>query len=300
MVQTWQQRIGNQRDWIWHGWQTRYTFVRPQQITSHTTPLLLLHGFGASIGHWRHNLEVLGQEHMVYALDMLGWGASEKAPIDYSVNLWVEQVYDFWRTFICQPMVLVGNSLGSLVSLAAAARYPEMVKGVVMMSLPDPSLEKEAIPTALQPLVMGIKNLIASPLVLKPLFKILRRPGVVRNWAKLAYANADAISDELVDILTAPPQDRGSSRAFSALFRATIGFGLDEGAKVMLPNVSVPILLIWGEKDRFVPLAIAPQFTSFNPHLELLTLENVGHCPHDESPELVNTAILEWMQRRFS
>lgn len=130
----------------------------------------MLHGFGASIGHWRHNLEVLGEQHTVYALDMLGFGASEKACANYNIQLWVEQIYDFWKTFIRQPVILVGNSLGSLVSLAVAATYPEMVQGVVMMSLPDPSLEQEAIPVFLHPVVATIKNMVASPLLMKPYF----------------------------------------------------------------------------------------------------------------------------------
>jgi pimeloyl-ACP methyl ester carboxylesterase len=142
----WQERIGNQRDWVWRGWQTRYTYIRPGQNHQKATPLILLHGFGASIGHWRHNLEVLGTQHTVYALDMLGFGASEKAPANYSVQLWVEQVYDFWKTFIRQPVVLIGNSTGSLISLAAAATHPDMVEGVVMMSLPDPTLENSCFP----------------------------------------------------------------------------------------------------------------------------------------------------------
>ena len=61
--------------------------------------------------------------HTVYALDMLGFGASEKASANYSIELWVEQVYDFWKAFIRQPVVLVGNSNGSLISLSRR-RYP--------------------------------------------------------------------------------------------------------------------------------------------------------------------------------
>ena len=121
----WQQKVGSQRDWVWRGWQTRYTYIRPQNPYENnrakSTPLMLLHGFGASIGHWRHNLEVLGDRHTVYALDMLGFGASEKAPANYSVHLWVEQIYDFWKAFIRKPVILIGNSIGSLISLAAAA-----------------------------------------------------------------------------------------------------------------------------------------------------------------------------------
>ncbi|NWF60132.1 MAG: alpha/beta fold hydrolase [Fischerella sp.] len=291
----WQQRVGNQRDWVWRGWQTRYTYIRPLQNHQQTTPLILLHGFGASIGHWRHNLEVLGEHHTVYALDMLGFGASEKACVNYSIQLWVEQVYDFWKTFIRQPVILIGNSTGSLISLAAAAIHPEMVQGVVMMSLPDPSLEQEAIPAFLHPVVATIKNIVASPLVLKPLFYFIRRPKFLRRWAAIAYANPEAITDELIEILAGPPQDRGSARAFSALFKATISPNFGLSVKSLLPTLTIPMLLIWGQKDRFVPPALAREFARYNGNLQLLNLENVGHCPHDESPDIINQAILDWI-----
>ncbi len=291
----WQQRVGNQRDWVWRGWQTRYTYIRPPHNYAKTTPLILLHGFGASIGHWRHNLEVLGKSHTVYALDMIGFGASEKAATNYNVELWVEQVYDFWKTFIGQPVVLVGNSIGSLISLVAAANHPDMVQGIVMMSLPDPNLEQEMIPTALQPLVSGIKSIFTSRLILKPLFYFIRRPSVLRPWASLAYANPEAITDELIDILAGPPQDRGSARAFRALFKATTGANFSPSVKKILPNLTIPMLLIWGKKDRFVPPQLANQFVGYNEKLQLLYLENVGHCPQDESPEQVNQAILDWI-----
>ncbi|HYW18183.1 MAG TPA: alpha/beta fold hydrolase [Nodularia sp. (in: cyanobacteria)] len=293
----WQDRVGNQRDWVWRGWQTRYTYIRPSQHQDHTTPLILLHGFGASIGHWRHNLAILGEQHTVYALDMLGFGASQKAPANYSIELWVEQVYEFWKAFIRQPVILIGNSNGSLISLVAAAAHPEMVKGIIMMSLPDPSLEQEAIPPFLRPVVTGIKKLVASPLILKPIFNVVRRPGFVRRWASLAYANPEAITDELVDILTGPPQDRGSARAFTALFRAAIAVNFSPSVKDILPTLTVPMLLIWGQKDKFVPPVLAQRFIQYNQKLELLNLEDVGHCPHDECPEKVNRAILDWIDR---
>lgn len=292
----WQQRVGNQRDWVWRGWQIRYTYLRTANHQK-TTPLILLHGFGASIGHWRHNLEVLSEQHTVYALDMLGFGASEKAPANYSIHLWVEQVYDFWKAFIRQPVVLVGNSIGSLIALSAAAAHPEMVQGVVMMSLPDPSLEQEAIPAWLRPTVSTIKSIVASGIVLKTVFGVVRRPGILRRWAAIAYANTEAITDELVEIIAGPTQDRGSARAFTALFRATISANFCPSVKTMLPTLTIPMLLIWGQKDRFVPPALASQFAKYNENLELLNLEGVGHCPHDENPEQVNQVILDWIDR---
>ncbi|WP_414566188.1 MULTISPECIES: alpha/beta fold hydrolase [unclassified Anabaena] len=296
----WQQRVGNQRDWVWRGWQTRYTYLRPSKNHQKTPPLILLHGFGASIGHWRHNLEVLGEHHTVYALDMLGFGASEKAPVNYSIELWTKQVYEFWQAFIGEPVILIGNSNGSLISLAIAAAHPEMVHGIVMMSLPDPSLEQEAIPPFLRPIVTGIKKMVASPLILKPVFNFVRQPSVLRRWAGLAYANPEAITDELIDILAGPPQDRGSARAFSALFRAAIAVNFSPSVKAILPKLTVPMLLIWGSKDRFVPPVLAKRFTQYNEKLELLDLEDVGHCPHDECPEKVNQVILDWIEKHGS
>ena len=256
---------------------------------------MLLHGFGTSIGHWRQNLSVLGEHHTVYALDMLGFGASQKAPVSYQVDLWVEQVYDFWRTLIRHPVVLVGNSIGSLVTIAAAAKHPDMVAGIVMLSLPDLSVRQEAIPKLLRPAIATIDNLVASPLLLKTVFRFVRRPSVVKRWAGLAYANKDAVTDELVDILVGPAQDRGSAQAFSAILKAMIGSQFSQPVKTLLPRLDIPILLIWGQQDRMVPPAFARQFAAYNPKVQLLTLDNAGHCPHDECPDEVNQAILAWM-----
>ena len=294
---SWQQRIGSQRDWVWRGWQTRYTYIRSLDA-DRATPLILLHGFGASIGHWRHNLSVLAQHHTVYALDMLGFGASEKAgAAAYGTDLWVEQVYDFWRTFIRKPVVLVGNSIGSLVCLAAAAAHPDMVAGVVMLSLPDLSVEAEAMPAALRPIVATVKRLILSRLLLKALFPIVCRPAFVKAWASLAYAQSEAVTDELLEILVGPAQDRGSARAFAATFRAVTDPRYSPNIKAVLPTLNIPMLLIWGQDDRMIPsqLARPDQYAQYNPKLQLLELERAGHCPHDEVPDEVNQAIVQWI-----
>ncbi|MEO1431916.1 MAG: alpha/beta fold hydrolase [Cyanobacteria bacterium J06633_8] len=296
----WQHRVGNQRDWVWRGWQTRYTYIRPQNSIVNNPgtfqPLMLLHGFGASIGHWRHNLEIFGKQHTVYALDMLGFGASEKAQANYSIDLWVEQIHDFWKTFIRKPVILIGNSIGSLISLAAAVKHPEMVEGVVMMSLPDPNLEREAIPAFLYPLVATIKNVVANPLLVKTVFHFIRQPSILRRSATLAYANPEAITDELLDILVKPTQDRGSAGALTALVIAQNNPDYSPNVKQLLSNLTIPTLMIWGEKDKIIPPKLASEFVRYNENIQLITLENIGHCPHDECPSQVNQTILDWIK----
>jgi pimeloyl-ACP methyl ester carboxylesterase len=301
----WQKRVGRQRDWIWRGWQTRYTYT-PAAVGAAPPPLILLHGFGASIGHWRHNLSELGQHHPVYALDMLGFGASEKASAPFGVELWVEQVYDFWKTFVGRPVVLVGNSIGSLVCLAVAAAHPDMVQGVVMLNLPDSSVLESPpwVRTTLaclapltRPLVGISKWVFTTPPIFHVIFLLLRSPRMIRFWARQAYATPNAITDELLEILSTPAYDRGAARTLRAMVKGSSHSGTDYSAKTILPQLEIPMLLFWGLKDMMVPPKLARLFPKYNPNLKLIEIENAGHCPHDECPELVNREILTWINK---
>lgn len=294
-----QQRLGNQRDWIWRGWRIRYTYIRAAE-TSQKPPIIFLHGFAGSIANWRHNLEVFSISHTVYALDILCFGASEKARANYSVDLWVNQVYDFWKTFIGQPVILVGHSIGSLVSLTTAATHPEMVKGLAMTNLADPSLEKEQTPAFLYPAVGFVKNIVASvalPLLIKPFFYFVRKRGFIRYGLNQAYVNPKMVTDELVEIYATPPEERGSPGALLALVRSSVSPNYSPNIKEILPTLSIPMLLIWGKQDKFFPVKSAEEFAKCNDKLQVIYIEDVGHCPHDECPERVNKEILEWIDK---
>lgn len=286
--------LGNQRDWIWQGWQTRYTYLRADQRTSQP-PIVFLHGFGASLGHWRQNLPYFAERHSVYAIDLLGFGGSEKAAIPYSIDLWVQQLHSFWKTFIGCPVILVGNSIGSLVALTAAHTHPEMAQSLVMLSLPDPSLREDLIPQWCRPVLSRIERAFTAEWILKSLFYGVRRPKVIRPWAGLAYASRGAITDELVEILTTPAGDRGAARAFSLILQAMVNPKFGPRVSAVLPEMEIPILLLWGRQDRMVPPMFAPKFAAMNARIKLIELEDAGHCPHDECADRVNEAIAHWL-----
>ncbi|RUR84510.1 alpha/beta fold hydrolase [Chlorogloeopsis fritschii PCC 9212] len=287
------QQRGNHKDWQWRGWKVRYTFVsNPKSQLS----VILLHGFGASIGHWRQNIPELAKYYNVYALDLLGFGASTKPDISYSVGLWVEQVYEFWQTFIKEPTVLVGNSIGSVTCLATAAAHPEMVRGVAMISLPDTSSTEELIPKPIRPLINRLKRICSSPLLLQPLFYLLRYPCILRHWLGMAYARKEAITEELIEILSAPARDRYSARAFCAIIKAMLSPQFYPCIKSSLSSLEIPSLLLWGKGDRMIPPTLSKRFLNYNPALQLIEVENAGHCAHDEHPEQVNRELLLWIQ----
>lgn len=295
MSKTWHHKVGNQRDWVWRGWQTRYTYQRGSREREDSPPVLLLHGFGASIGHWQHNLEFLATNHTVYGMDLVGWGGSRKPKINYNIDLWVDQVYDFWQTFVGQPMILVGNSIGALVALVVAARHPEMAATLVMVSLPDLSAEQELIPKPLQPLVNGIKRSILNPPLLHTLFKIVSRPNVARKWAQIAYANPDRVTDELIDLFLTPAQEREAPAAFVKIMQGMSSSNFSPNIRKLLPEMKMPMLLIWGCEDRMIPAGTADILLKLNPLLQLVTLAAAGHCAHDEMPDEVNRIIRNWL-----
>lgn len=286
-------KYDNPKDWMWRGWKIRYTSILNPQSQVH---VFLLHGFGGSIGHWRQNIAELAKHHNVHALDLLGFGASEKPVTPYTVQLWAEQVYEFWATFVNVPVVLVGNSIGAVTCLSIAATYPEMVRGIAMISLPHAIKPTNNIPVFLHPFYKLLKSIFTSPLFLEPLFHLLRQPWVVKHWAMLAYTCKEAITDELLEILIAPAREHGAAKAFCAIFQGMFSPQFFPNIQAILSNLKLPSLLVWGKKDRMVPANLAQQCLNYNSTAQLILLENAGHCAHDECPEQVNREILNWIQ----
>ncbi|MBD2328951.1 alpha/beta fold hydrolase [Alkalinema sp. FACHB-956] len=296
-MQSWHDRIGFQRDWFWRGWKIRYSYAT-HAAASDATPILLLHGFGASIGHWRHNVPLLSQHHPVYALDLLGFGASEKAIAAYGTALWVEQVYAFWQEFIRRPIVLVGNSLGSVVCVGLAAKHPDMVAGLALINLPDFSaVEMPAwMQKIVQPLGNWMKGFFTLPPIFVPFFHWVRQPTRIRSWVKGAYPDTNNIDDELVEILSHPPNEVGAARTLAAMVKGQRQLPPEYTARYALPQISIPILLVWGLQDTMVPPSLARKFVEFNPAVKLVEIPQAGHCPHDECPDVFNPILLDWLQ----
>jgi pimeloyl-ACP methyl ester carboxylesterase len=140
------------------------------------------------------------------------------------------------------------------------------------------------------------KQIFTSPPIFGPFFRLIRQPRVIRFWVKKAYASPEAVTDELVDLLVGPTHDRGAAQALRAMFMAKARpQDLQYNAAVILPQLTLPMLLIWGRQDQMVPSKLAPLFVQCNPKVQLIELDQAGHCPQDECPQLVNQAILSWI-----
>lgn len=259
-------------------------------------PLVLVHGFGASIGHWRKNIPVLAAAgYRVFAIDLLGFGGSDKPPLNYSMELWQELLKDFHAAHIQEPTVFIGNSIGALLSLMVLANHPEIAAGGVLINCAGGLSHR---PHELNPplrIAMGAFNrLVRSKLTGRILFNRVRQKPQIRRTLLQVYRNPEAVTDELVDLLYAPSCEEGAQHVFASILSADPG----PTPAQLLPKLKVPLLVIWGAEDPWTPITgakIFQQAIEQGQNIKIQPIPNAGHCPHDECPEVVNTRILEWL-----
>lgn len=280
--------------WQWRGHNIAY------QVCGETGPaVVMVHGFGASWGHWRKNLPRLGQNTRCYALDLIGFGASDKPTpgkgIDYTFETWSAQVIDFCREVVGEAAFLVGNSIGCIVVMQAAVDAPDWVRSLALINCSLRLLHdrrRETLPwyrsfgaTTMQQ-VLGIKPLGQL------FFSLLARPNTVRRILLQAYRRSEAVTEELIEILMGPARDKGAAAVFLAFTRYSQG-PLPEDLLAVLP---CPAIMLWGSEDPWEPIEMGRDFTRFEAVQEFIPLPGLGHCPQDEAPEVVNPILLQWLE----
>jgi pimeloyl-ACP methyl ester carboxylesterase len=273
--------------------------------------VLLIHGFGACVSHWRHTMGDLNPGLDIFALDLLGFGASDKPrsrlngePVEpgsvrYCFDLWADQVQAFLSEVVpAGPVQIVGNSIGALVALVAADRlqnagHPPLQ--VVLIDCAQRTLDERRLSSlpgwerASRPLV---KRLVRQRWLLKPLFRFVARPSFVRQVLAQAYPSGANLDDELVEILLKPALDAGAVESF----RGFVNLFEDHLAPDHLARLSVPVRMIWGARDPWEDPAEARRWAAqFSCIQELVVLGGLGHCPHDEAPERVNPILRQWL-----
>lgn len=276
--------------WTWQGHSIEYT------VMGEGKPLLLIHGFGASIGHWQKNIPVLAKQgYRVFALDLLGFGGSAKPHLDYTLELWQTQIKDFWQAHINEPTVFVGNSIGGLISLMLITEYPQIAAGGVLINCAGGLNHRPDELNLPLRLIMGtFTKLVSSPVTGKFIFNNVRQKTRIRRTLYQVYRDRAAVTDELVEMLYTPSCDPNAHQVFASVLTAPAG----PKPQDLLPKLQHPLLILWGEDDPWTPIKgakIYQDLTSTNSQVEFYAIPSAGHCPHDEKPEVVNELLLNWL-----
>lgn len=267
--------------------------------------VLLIHGFGANINHWRFNQPVLAEQAPTFAIDLLGFGRSDQPcarlkdepaaedAVHYGFDLWGQQVADFCCEVIDRPVRLVGNSIGGVVALRAAQLLGDNCQGVVLIDCAQRLMDDKQLAT--QPAWMAwirplLKTMVRQRWLSTALFRNAARPGVIRSVLKQAYPSGASIDDALVDLLLQPTRREGAAEAF----RGFINLFDDHLAPQLMVDLTIPVDLIWGEMDPWEPLKEAQHwYDTFSCVRSLTVIPGAGHCPHDENPQTVNQLLIK-------
>jgi pimeloyl-ACP methyl ester carboxylesterase len=223
-------------------------------------PLLLVHGFGANVNHFRFqfsNAELTGS-HRVYALDLLGFGASDKpGDADYSIELFAQLVSDFIQAMHGEnqdqappaPWVLCGNSIGGLTCLCVAEKLPSLVRGVVLFNCAGgmTGFRYEDVPAWARPILYFVQNVVLGPFWGGRFFANFKTRDNVESILKTqgVYGDTRNVDEELIDILLGPSDDKGAEQVFLRVFAGPPG----PTPESILPTIRCPVLAIWGGSD---------------------------------------------------
>nr|GEV90955.1 pheophytinase, chloroplastic [Tanacetum cinerariifolium] len=286
--------------WEWRGYNINY--LKYGGDNKLTPPVLLVHGFGASVAHWRRNIPTLAQTSTVYAIDLLGFGASDKpVGFQYTMEAWAQLISDFLNEVVQSPTVLIGNSVGSLACVIAAAdAQNSLVRGLVLLNCAGGMNNKAIVDDwrikLVFPLLLLIDFLLKQKAIASFFFERVRQRESLRNILLSVYGNKDSVDDDLVEIIREPALAEGALDAFVSIVTGPPG----PNPVQLMPLIKIPVLILWGDEDPFTPLdgPVGKYFSSLPsqvPNMSLSILQGVGHCPHDDRPNLVHDKLVPWL-----
>jgi pimeloyl-ACP methyl ester carboxylesterase len=264
-------------------------------------PMVLVHGLGGSHLNWVSVAPKLAEHTRVIAIDLPGFGLTPTAGRSATVGSNTELLRRFLHEVVGRPSVLVGNSMGGMISLLHTAAHPETVAALVLV---NPSVPQKAY--TLDREVALALGTTALPMIGARVARRLRTGAPARQAVQrvldLCFADPRRTDPQVVEAAVAlaeyrmkePPEDR----AFSAAARSLIAVARRRARYYrLMRRIDVPVLLVHGTHDRLVSRAAADKVAEANPGWEYLLLEGVGHTPQLEVPDRFAAEVLGWLAR---
>ncbi len=261
--------------------------------------VVLVHGLGGSHGNWDLLAPLLTPSARVWALDLPGFGRSEPGDRRATVQANVAVLQRFLREVVGEPVVLVGNSMGGMISLFTAAAAPDAVRALVLL---DPALPGGR--RRLDPLVAVTFALYALPGIGERVLSVRRARQTpltrVRTMLQLVGVDPDTLPAPVVDravtLLEQREDAAGMDRAFLTAARSLLRILLDPRRyRAAMARVTAPVLLVQGDVDRLVPVDAARETARQNPGWRYEELAGVGHVPQLQVPDRLAGLVLAWL-----
>lgn len=260
-------------------------------------PALLVHGLGGASTNWTDFAGLLAPWLAIEALDLPGFGRSGPAPDrDYSIGAHTRTVTRYLDESGRGPVHLFGNSMGGVIAILIAAQRPELVRTLTLTSPAVPDLRPRRLrtdPLLTLALVPGTGRMIRR--------RIVRYPADARALAviDLCFADPSRVPpNRLAEAVEEIELRDGYSWSTDALLRSLRGLVrsyLVSGRRSLwarMSAIAAPTLVVWGERDRLVDVALASRVARTIPGARLLVLPDVGHVAQLEDPVTTARAAL--------
>ena len=250
--------------------------------------LVLIHGSNASLHTWEPWVAELGGTYRIVSMDLPGHGLTGRVPgDDYSREAMAGFVIEIMDALGIERFAVGGNSMGGGVSAMIALENPERVSALLLVNSAGIPVERDAddVPLAFR--------LAGMPVISKVMRYVLPR-SVVEEGLQKVFVDQSKVTDEMVARyfdLTLHEGNRDATR-----IRFSQNMARDEEAfAARLGEISMPTLIIWGDKDGLIPVSAAHEFKARIPHAELVIYENVGHIPMEEVPGESAGAVADFL-----
>lgn len=265
--------------------------VAYHDVGSGERTLVLIHGLGSSMPAWSKNLEALARDHRVVLIDLPGYGKSTKANYEYTMRFFAKAVRGVIRELDLQRVVLVGHSMGGQIAMTYALDYPDTIEGLVLTS-----------PAGLEAFNDGEARWLAA--MTPPAFTCNADDEAVWTRHVQNFYRAPKDAEFMVDDRIAVRGGPDFEDYCVAVSRSVAGM-LDEPVVDRLPEIDVPVLIVFGDADALIPnpflhggstVRLAKKAVDRFPDAELVLLERAGHMAQFEHAEQWNREVLQFLR----
>jgi pimeloyl-ACP methyl ester carboxylesterase len=250
------------------------------------TPVILIHGFGASVYSWRQTLPALtAAGYRAVAFDNRGFGFSDKPAHDYGTAAYARLVVALLDSLRISSAVLVGHSMGGAIAAEVALAHPDRVRGLVLIDAAGYGI---GFPPVLR---------MARWPFIGALVTTFRARWITARIVRSTYADPSKVTEADIDQYYAPVPDPHYGRALRGVLRE---FRFDTLSGGRLHALQSPTLIIWGDADRWIPLSRGTQYGRDVPRAVFAVVPRTGHDAPEESAPEVNRLLLDFLKEGLS
>jgi pimeloyl-ACP methyl ester carboxylesterase len=259
----------------------------PAQTEKPGAPIVLIHGYAASLHWWDSMVQLLSEDHRVITIDLLGHGGSEKPSSGYEMENQAAIVAEALNQLRVQGAVIVGHSMGGSVATALAEQSSELVDRVVIVdSGPDTENYGPGLPflakLAYTPVIGQLLNRITPDSAIKSSYEEAFAPGYDIDSG---FENPDQVVDDLRAM---------TYTSFKESRDANVDYTEDVPLHERLSDAAVPVMVIFGSEDQIITADEAIPAYEEIPGARIAEIDDAGHSPQVEKPEETAQLILEF------